>query len=73
MPAYHFEKLNRYGLLRAIARDGRSLRKITKAAGISYNCGLKLTDMRSKQEFIRPDTVDRLCRVLDVDREELVL
>lgn len=67
------EKLNHYGVIKAVARDGRSLRKITKDAGISYNTGLKLVDPRYGKKYIRPETLDKLSRALDVDREELIL
>ena len=43
---WNCEKLNQYALIRAVARDGRSLRRIVREAGISYNTGLKLTDPR---------------------------
>lgn len=70
---WNCEQLNQYALIRAVARDGRSLRRIVKEAGISYNTGLKLTDPRYGKKYIRPYTLDKLCRVLDVPREELIL
>lgn len=70
---WNCEKLNQYALIRAVARDGRSLRRIVREAGISYNTDLKLTDPRYGKKYIRPDTLDKLCRVLDIPREELIL
>lgn len=69
---WHFLKYNRYGLLRAIASDGRSLAKIAREAGISYNNMKKLADVMCERKYIRPDTVDKLCKVLDVDRGDLI-
>lgn len=69
---WHFLKFNRYGLLRAIARDGRDLAKIAREAGISYNNMQKLADVKCERKCIRPDTVDKLCKALDVDRSDLI-
>ena len=46
MAEWHFLRFNRVGLLRALARDGRSMSKIAQQAGISYNCMQKLADER---------------------------
>lgn len=73
MAEWHFEKFNRVGFLRALARDGRSMKRIAKEAGMSYQNMLRLADVMHKRKYIRPATVDNLCRVLDVPREELIL
>lgn len=73
MAEWHFLRFNRVGLLRALARDGRSMSKIAQQAGISYNCMQKLADVMHEQAYIRPVTVEKLCRALDIPREELIL
>lgn len=66
------EKLNRNGLQRIIWEDGRSMVKIAQQAGLSYNCMLKLMN-DPKQKRVTSKTIDALSRVLNVDREEMVL
>lgn len=73
MAAQRYALLNRYGLIKAIARDGRSLAQIARDAGISYNNMYKLADVTYERNYIRPDTVDKLCGALDVDRSEITL
>ena len=73
MAQWHFLKFNRVGFLKALARDGRSMSKIAQQAGISYNCMQKLADVMHEQNYIRPDTVEKLCKALDIPREELIL
>lgn len=73
MAAPRYERLNRFGLLKAIARDGRTLAQIARDAGISYNNMYKLADVMHERNYIRPATVDKLCEALDVDRSEITL
>ena len=72
-PRWHFERLNKIALIKAILRDGRSQRCIAKEAGTSAKNLYHMTDLASERKFIRPETLDALCKTLNVPREELIL
>lgn len=71
-PQWRFEKLNKIGLIKAIMQDGRSQRRIAKQAGISVQNFYRMTDMSNDRRYIQPETLDKLCKVLNVPREELI-
>lgn len=71
-PKWHFERLDKPTLIRAILRDGRSQRQIAREAGISKTGFYLMTDMSSNRKYIQPQTLDKLCKVLNVPREELI-
>lgn len=73
MTQWHFERFNQQGLFKAVTRDGRTMRRIALDAGITPKYMYQLMKPLSGKKFIRPDTVDKLAKALDVDREELIL
>ena len=72
-PSWNFFRLNKHGLIKAIIRDGRSQRHIAKEAGICVQNFYRMTDMANSRKYIQPETLDKLCKALNVPREELIL
>lgn len=72
-PEYHFETFRWRGLFNAATRDGRSLRQIALDAGITPKYFYQLMSPEADGKYIRPYTVDKLARALDIDRKELIV